>query len=193
MGFALICVLVLTLSFARAENSSSSSGSGSSSGQSSSTELEINSLDALDGKRIGILCGSNYDRIIKQNLSGTYELKYYNTHSDMIFALKSHKIDAFPTDEPVGLLAINRNSGIGIVPKHVADDDYGFFFKKGSPLANKFSGVIESLKSDGTLNRLKENGAAPTSPPRPYPNRTGRRRTAPSRWQRPASRSPLPT
>lgn len=152
VAIALFCAITLLLSFAHAEESSSSGNQSST----NTSQLEINSLSELDGKIIGILSGSNYDQIIKQNLSGSYELKYFSTISDVISALKAHKIDAFTTDEPVGVLAVNRNSGIGMVPEAIASDNYGFFFQKGSPVTGEFSKVIESLRSDGTLNKLKE-------------------------------------
>lgn len=148
---ALFCALVLVLSTAYAEGSISA-GSQSS---SSTAKLEINSLAGLDGKRIGILAGSNYDEIIRQHMSGTHELMYFSSVSDQISALKAHKIDAFATDEPVGLLAVNRNSGIGMISEPVATDNYGFFFQKGSSVTDKFSKVIDSLRNDGTLDKLK--------------------------------------
>lgn len=137
-------------SFARAEESKEAQeGTGS-------VEFEYNSLNELDGKRIGIMNGGVYDQIVQQSLGGTYEFSYYNSVSDLVAALKANKIDAFASDEPVGELAVNRNYGISILPEIVTKDDYGLFFRQGSPLTAQFSEAISSMEADGTLDALKE-------------------------------------
>ena len=125
-------------------------------GGSEEAELEYNSLDELDGKRIGAVSGGAYDQLVQQNMDGTYEFSYYNSVSDLIVALKSDKIDAFPTDEPVAQLAVNKNDGIGIIPEVIVEDEYAYFFAKGDALCDEFSEIIDKYRSDGTLDALKE-------------------------------------
>ena len=122
---------------------------------SGGSTLEYNSLDELDGKRIGAVSGGAYDLLVEQNMDGTYEFSHYNSVSDLIAALKSGKIDAFPTDEPVARLAANKNDGIGIIPEIIVEDEYGYFFSKGNPLRDEFNEVIEKFREDGTLDELK--------------------------------------
>ncbi len=126
------------------------------SGNASSETLEINSLSELDGKRIGVTNGTIADELLQQNVPGSYQFSYYNTVADMVAALKADKIDAYCCDEPVSMLAVNQNDGIGIVSEPVMVDSYGYFFPQGSPLVEQFDTVITSLEEDGTLASLKE-------------------------------------
>lgn len=117
---------------------------------------EFTSFDELDGKKIGIINGSVYDKICEENLGGDYTFLYYNNMSDMVGALKAGKIDALANDEPSGALVVNENDGIAMMPEAVVQDDYGFFFQKGSPLVAQFNEVLATMEADGTLEALKE-------------------------------------
>ena len=132
------------------------SGRALASEDSGEAELAYNSFDELDGKTIGVLSGGVYDKLVSENLSGTYTFAFYNNVSDCIAALRSNKIDAFTTDEPVAQLAVNKNDGIGIMPDVVVKDDYGYFFAKGDERCEQFSEVIEEMEADGTLAELKD-------------------------------------
>ena len=51
------------------------------------------------GKRIGIQMGSVFDHLVLEVIPDA-ELSYFNSMSDMVAALETGKIDAFPCDEP---------------------------------------------------------------------------------------------
>lgn len=119
-------------------------------------KLEYNSLDELEGKKIGVGNGAVFDLIIKETLKGNYQFVYLNSIADHVAALQSGKVDVFAVDEPVGRLAVNENEGIGIMPDPVTLDEYGLFFQKGNPLVDDFNKVITAMEEDGTLDALKE-------------------------------------
>ena len=116
---------------------------------------EYGTFDELDGKQIGLITGSTYDLLIEQSLGGTYDFSYFTSTADLIVALQAGKIDAFATDEPVARLAVNQNEGLTLMPEEVTEDNYGFFFAKGSSLVGKFDEVIDALEADGTLDALE--------------------------------------
>lgn len=124
--------------------------------ESSGGGLEMEHLSDVVGKTVGVMNGGVYDQLVQQNVPGDVKFAYYNTTADMVAALNANKIDAFAADGPVAQLAVNQNEGIGIMPEEVTKDKYGFFFKKGSELTDKFSEVITKLNNDGTLQELRD-------------------------------------
>ena len=123
--------------------------------QTTAPAPEYDTLDELNGKRIGLVTGSTYDLLIEQSLGGSYEFSYFTSAADIIAALKAGKIDAFATDEPVARLAVNQNEGLVMMPDEVTKDNYGFFFSKGNSLVGKFDEAIDALEADGTLDELE--------------------------------------
>ena len=117
---------------------------------------EMTTIEELDGKRIGMGNGGAFDKLMEENLEGTYEFSYYNGVADAIAALKSGRIDAYVDDDPVVRLAVSRNDGVAVLPDSFLEDDYGFVFAKGSPLVDDVDRVIEQFRADGTLDELKE-------------------------------------
>ncbi len=156
------------------------------------TALEFNTIAELNGKRIGVTNGTVFDKILIDTHGGTYDFSYYTTTADMIAALKAGKIDAIGVDEPVGVLAVNREEGIGLLPEVVTEDEYGFFFAKGSALAEQFSKVIAAMEADGTLDALKEkwcgtDDSAKTMPEQDWEMPNGTLRMATGGQQEPLS------
>ena len=71
----------------------------------------IDSIEDLSKSKIGVYTGSEYDTLLKEKISDA-KPAYYNSYSDEISALKSGKIDAFLTDEP---LAKEKTSSINFL------------------------------------------------------------------------------
>ena len=138
------------------DESNSSQSDDSDDNSTSSTDLEYNSLDELDGKRIGVVSGGISDELIEEYVGGSYTFYYYNSTSDMLVALQSKKIDAFAADEPIATLAANRYSWLGIISEDICEDKYGYFFQKGSDTTEGFSDVITKMDASGMLDELKE-------------------------------------
>ena len=131
-------------------------------GSSAGGGLEFNSAKELDGHKVGVLNGSITDRFVDAAIGGSRDYTYLNTTGDMVASLKAGKIDAFCADEPVALLAVSNNEGIGAINEKVADDKYGLIFPKGSPLKAEFDTVIEEFRADGTLDALKKKWTGPS-------------------------------
>lgn len=90
-------------------------------------KLELNSVDELAGKRIGMVNGSNFDKLLLDNVKGVSQddIYYFNNNPETIGALKAGKVDAVINDSPLAQLAVNKNDDIGLLPEYVVDDSYG--------------------------------------------------------------------
>ena len=117
---------------------------------------EINTLKDLNNKNIGIITGSEYDSISKEKLDNP-NLFYYNSYSDQIAALKSGKLDAFLTDEPLAKEIIKNNDGLKILDEKLTEDSYAFAINPQSKdLQKKVNSVLSEMKEKGKLAELED-------------------------------------
>lgn len=111
----------------------------------------IDSIESLDNKNVGIYNGSEYDRYLTNS-----NYLYYNTYSDEISALKSGKIDAFLTDEPIANEILKNETELKILGEKLNVDSYAFAINKNNiELKEKIDSIILEMKSDGTLKYLE--------------------------------------
>jgi polar amino acid transport system substrate-binding protein len=121
------------------------------SGCSSQKLNNIDSLEQLKNKNVGIYNGSEYDKYIIDS-----KPLYYNTYSDEISALRSGKIDAFLTDEPIANEILKENNDLQILDKKLTDDSYAFAINKDNyELKKEIDSVIIQMKKDGILEQFK--------------------------------------
>jgi len=116
----------------------------------------INSIEDLSNSKIGVYTGSEYDTILKNNIKGATPA-YYNSYSDEISALKSGKIDAFLTDEPLAKEILRNNDDLKILDKKLTIDSYAFAINpQKTTLKEQIDKIILEMKTDGTLTELEE-------------------------------------
>ncbi len=88
------------------------------------------------------------------------ELLYYNTLSDMIYALSIGQIEGFLYDEPMALYLEAHNEGLQCLDEVVMPVyDYGFVFGESDfdqKLQVEFNEYLAQSKADGTLEALRE-------------------------------------
>lgn len=126
------------------------------SGCSSKDLTKIESLSDLENKKVGIYTGSEYDTILNEKINGAIPT-YYNSYSDQISALKSGKIDAFLTDEPLAKEMVKNNEGITYLDDFLTNDSYAFAINpKLTSLQEKVNNVIKNMREDGTLDEIAE-------------------------------------
>lgn len=122
------------------------------SGCSSQTLNEINSLEQLNNKNVGIYNGSEYDKYLTDS-----KPLYYNTYSDEISALRSGKIDAFLTDEPIANEILKDNLDLKVLENKLTNDSYAFAINKDNyELKKEIDSVIIQMKNDGILSKFKD-------------------------------------
>ncbi|MBQ7560750.1 MAG: transporter substrate-binding domain-containing protein, partial [Synergistaceae bacterium] len=113
-----------------------------------------NSIKYLNGKNIGIQTGNpEWDKIIKQILPAS-KIFYYNTFTDLLTALKAHRIDSFPGDEANLKFIAEEDKSVMILDEDITET-YGlsFAFTK-TDLRDKFNDFMKEIKADGRLNSI---------------------------------------
>lgn len=116
----------------------------------------INDIEDLANSKIGVYTGSEYDTILKNTIKNATPA-YYNSYSDEISALKSGKIDAFLTDEPLAKEILKNNEGLKILNEKLTIDSYAFAINpQKNNLKEEIDKIILEMKDDGTLIKLEE-------------------------------------
>ena len=114
------------------------------------------SLDELEHKVLGIPSGTNFDLLVSRRYPKA-KLVYYPTQSDLMAALTTGKIDAFPSDEPVIRYIMGERSDISYIPEYLDSYDTAYCFtkdEKGEKLCAEFSEFLDQLRADGRLDAL---------------------------------------
>ena len=118
--------------------------------------IAISFIDDLNGRKVGIFTGSEYDSILEKNLKDAVP-SYYNSYSDQISALKSGKIDGFLTDEHLAKEILKENTGLKILEKKLTEDSYAFAIDPSKKeLQEQVSKVIIEMKDNGKLKELED-------------------------------------
>lgn len=122
-----------------------------------STELiTVNNISDLENKKVGVYTGSEYDIILENNIE-TAIPAYYNSYSDEISALKSGKIDAFLTDEPLAKEILKNNDGLRILDEKLTEDSYAFAISPNkNNLKDEIDIVIRDMKENGILDTMEK-------------------------------------
>ena len=141
----------------------------------------IRSVADLKGRRCGFVTGSALQEVVDAIQKGvTYDA--FNDYPSMVEALRLGKIDAVPLDTVVLRRWVANCPGEFKVVAAFADNPYGYFFQKGSPLRQHVNAILAEMKSSGALNRIVSKWCdAPdmgSIVPEPFPHRkdyTGRK------------------
>ncbi|MBQ9008886.1 MAG: transporter substrate-binding domain-containing protein [Clostridia bacterium] len=116
------------------------------------------SLKTLNTARIGIPSGTSFDLMVQKALPGA-KLSYYNSQSDLLTALDTGKIDAFPTDEPSIRYIMGQNASVTYIPEYLSTFEFAYCFNKteaGQKLRDEFSEFISEKKEEGFLDALSK-------------------------------------
>ncbi len=122
---------------------------------SDSTET-IENIGQLHGKNIGLTEGSSDIKQVEDDYPDS-NIMLFMSYSDMILALKNGRIDAYIADEPVARYQVEQTSGLRCIDEMVTHDEYAFVIANdNAALQMQIDRALSELKSDGTLDRLKE-------------------------------------
>ena len=123
---------------------------------SNATISPISSLSDFIGKNISILNGSTFDVHIQKNpiLKGDVNILYQNSDIDSISSLLSGKSDAIAMDMPIAAMVVSEHKELMIFPEVIMEDQYGFGFRKGSPLLAPFNEAMRKLESQGLNEKM---------------------------------------
>ena len=71
-----------------------------------------------------MLTGAPFEELVKSKAPDVGEFTSYTSTPDMLLALKAGKTDAMLTNNAIGQLAVNRDSGIALFPQSLQDGVY---------------------------------------------------------------------
>ena len=121
---------------------------------------KIETLDDLNGARIGVQLGTTGDQYIsgdieKGLLSSDTTVEQYSKGADAIQALNSGMIDAVVIDNEPAKAFVEANEGLKILETAYTEEDYAICISKDRPeLTEAFNEAIAEIKADGTLDAI---------------------------------------
>lgn len=117
---------------------------------------EINSVDDLAGKKIGVQLMTTGD-IYACDDFGTENVEQYNKGADAVMALLNGKVDAVIIDNEPAKSFVAVNKGLRIVgTQYVVEDYAACVAKENTDLLNAINTAMEELKADGTIKAIVE-------------------------------------
>ena len=133
------------------------SSSGSNSGEAPDSISEALTYQDYNGKKIGILSGTNLEAASFEYFPDS-EYLYYNSYADLNAALEGGKIDAYLGDEPALKSIHALQPQIDFIKERLTQNRYSFAFRKNDPhekqLLDEFNEWLRSIKADGTYDDI---------------------------------------
>ncbi|NBC68308.1 ABC transporter permease subunit [Paenibacillus sacheonensis] len=113
-------------------------------------------LEQLDGKRVGVQLGSTQENAVAGLKDAT--IKKLNRIPDLIQEIKSNRIDAAIVEDAVALDAIVANPDLAItmLPAENAQEGYAIAFPKGSALTPAFNEALQDMDASGEKQAIVE-------------------------------------
>ena len=123
----------------------------------------VKTLQQLKRLRLGAQVGAT-SYTAATSVDGDVPVEVYNTNGDAKMALSNGEIDALVADLPTAFAVANelRNGlMVGQLPSASGDvEQFGIVLDKGSPLTRCVSWAVDTLRGDGTLDRLEQQWLA---------------------------------
>jgi polar amino acid transport system substrate-binding protein len=117
------------------------------------TGSDIQSIDDLDGKTVGVQQGTTGKAYAEENATGA-ELPSFPSDAEMFQAIKAGQVDALLQDLPVNL-DHTKGGEFEVVETYETDEEYGFAIKKGNTqLVDDVNGALEEMRDDGTYDEI---------------------------------------
>lgn len=118
------------------------------SGAAAEAVPEYSEFTDLSGKTVSMLTGAPFEELVKSKAPDVGEFTSYASTPDMLLALKAGKTDAMLTNNAIGQLAVNRDSGIALFPQSLQDGVFGFAFAKGSPERDAWQAALDAIPEE---------------------------------------------
>lgn len=117
-------------------------------------QSSVESLNDLDGRRVGTLAGSTAEKFLDQREIATIT---YDTLDSMLVEFENSSLDAVFFDGPIlSYYAKTRGNGIArMVPRVFKPENYGMALPTGSPLQEQINQGLLRLREDGRYSTLR--------------------------------------
>jgi polar amino acid transport system substrate-binding protein len=117
------------------------------------------SLGDLKDAKLGVQVGTTSLDAVTEQVQPSQQPQVFNDSNDTVRALKDERVDAIVVDLPTAFyLTAAEVPKATIVGQFAAPggDDWGLLLAKDSPLTPCVNQAVETLREDGTLDRLQE-------------------------------------
>lgn len=114
---------------------------------------DINSLESMKGKDIGVILGYTGDVVVSE-IEGV-NVKRYNGAGEAVMALKSGKLDAVVLDSEPAKNYVKQNKSLKLIKTKLEKEEYAIAInKKDKELTNEIDKALDKLLKNGTYNEL---------------------------------------
>lgn len=116
------------------------------------------SISELSGKRIGVQVGTILDGMARENVENV-KIMYFSSFPDIVVALKSNKIDAFPNGRMVLSQYLATEDSLAMLDEEIGRNPAAYVFpktKKGKALRAQMNEFLASLRENGELKKIEE-------------------------------------
>ena len=122
----------------------------------SSKKVIVNNIEDLKNEKVGVFTGSEYDQILEEKIPDA-KSTYYNSYNDEISALKSGKIAAFLTDEPLAKEILKNRDDLRILDDKLTEDSYAFAISKEKEnLKIEIDNILKEMEEDKSLEKFQD-------------------------------------
>lgn len=116
----------------------------------------INSIEDLNGKNMGCMSGSIFDKTIEEKLEKS-KVVYFNSRSELIMGVQLNKISGYISDKPVAIVCCNENDNIKYLDEPLDSVEYGFCFSEDAEgIKKQFNEFLNKMIDDGSLIKLQD-------------------------------------
>ena len=121
----------------------------------------IESVDELNGRNMGCMSGSIFDKLIEEVFPDS-DIIYFGSRSELLLGLTTSKIDGFVSDEPVAMMMVKQNNEVTYLDEAIGEVHYGICFSNENlDKLEQFNEYLEKLDKSGELKRLQEKWINP--------------------------------
>jgi polar amino acid transport system substrate-binding protein len=120
----------------------------------------VDTIAGLKDLTLGAMAGSTSAQTIEDVIDPNVEPLLYASNEDAVAAFNAGQFDAFVIDLPTAYLAtalyIENSYIVGELPAGGVADEWGVVLSKDSPLTERVSEAIDTLRDDGTLAEITD-------------------------------------
>jgi len=121
---------------------------------------DVTDLAGLKDLTLGAMTGSTSATTLEEAVQPTADPQLYNSNEDAVAALKAGQIDAIVLDLPTAYYAtgvyIENSFIVGELPAAGVPDEWGLLLAKDSPLTERVTAAVDTLREDGTLAEITD-------------------------------------
>ncbi len=125
---------------------------------------EGDKVASLAGKTAGVMAGTPQDEIVQASVEGA-DILYFNSLTDLVLALQSHKIDFFVLSS-VNYYALAADyPDLGYIDQELKSYDVGTIFppnEHGEELRSQFNEYVAAITESGELEHLQDYWLMPS-------------------------------